>query len=60
MMADIDAERARDQAKIQTDKEITLKVLELKSQAQTSTIATVDPPPRRLTETLSPRSYQPS
>ena len=45
-MADIDAERARDQAKIQTDKEITLKVLELKAQAQTSTIATVDPPTR--------------
>ena len=38
----------RDQAKIEADKEITLKEMELKAQAQTSTNAVVDPPPRNI------------
>ena len=42
-MAQINA--ARDQAKIQADKELILKELELRAQTQASTRATVDPPP---------------
>ena len=57
-MALIDADRARDQAKIEADKELALKEMELKAQAQASTNATVDPPPR--IRDAKSQSYQPS
>ena len=42
-------------AKIQADKELTLKEMKLKAQAQTSTNAVVDPPPRNRDATILQR-----
>ena len=47
-----------DVAKIEADKELTLKNMELKAQSQASTSAAVDPPPRN--RDAKSRSYQPS
>ena len=47
-----------DVAKIEADKELALKNMQLKAQAQASTSAAVDPPPRN--RDAKSRSYQPS
>ena len=39
-------EAAKDQAKIQTEKELALKELKLKAKVQAHTSAAADPPPR--------------
>ena len=49
-MAQIEAEQAKDQAKIQADKEVALNELELQApaQAQTSSSAAAAPPPTNM------------
>ena len=44
-VAQINADRARDRTKIQADRELALKEVKLKTQAQANTSAKVDPSP---------------